>query len=226
MSLGMNGGNQMFDNVQTSRRALITFEVLNSVTHGLGFIWAVIASVILVVRATIMQVSTFEKVAIVLYIIGLMVFLLASTLFHALIFTKAAKLFQIFDHSGIYLVILGTYTPFTWIAMHNAVGFTIWGILAALTVGGIIYDVFLVGRFKWLSTTIYLVMGWMMAVAFPTIWHAIPHSAFWLLVAGGITYSVGAMVYMSKRPSSHLIWHFFVLAATVLMYASVYISLF
>ncbi|MCM0583456.1 hemolysin III family protein [Weissella diestrammenae] len=216
----------MFENVQVSRRALITYEVLNSVTHGLGFIWAVIASVVLLVQGSIHHMNSFERSAIVIYIIGLTTFLLASTLFHALIFTKAARLFQIFDHSGIYLVILGTYTPFVWIAMHNTTGYLIWTILALLTIGGIVYDVFLVGRFKWLSTTIYLIMGWMMAFVFPTLWQAIPHSAFWLLVVGGVTYSVGALVYMKKHPASHLIWHFFVLAATLLMYASVYITLF
>ncbi|MDR3190310.1 MAG: hemolysin III family protein [Lactobacillaceae bacterium] len=210
-----------------SKRYLITFEVLNAVTHGLGVIGAIIAAVFLIHQSLLHHFSGYAMWALGIYIFGIISFLLASTLFHSLIFTKAAKLFQFFDHSLIYFVILGTYTPYTWLFLHNALGFTIWGTLAFLTVAGIIYDLFFVGRFKWLSVTIYLVMGWMIILVVPMLWTAIPHSAFWLLFAGGITYSVGTIFYMlPKIPMGHVWWHLFVLVATGLMFASIYITLF
>ena len=123
-------------------------------------------------------------------------FLLASTLFHALVFTKAGKIFQFLDHSGIYLVILGSYTPYTWLFLPGKAGWPIWITILLLTIAGIIYDLFFVGRWPWLSVLIYVIMGWLIILAFPALHASLTPFAFNLLLAGGITYTLGAGVYL------------------------------
>ncbi|WEV54490.1 hemolysin III family protein [Leuconostocaceae bacterium ESL0723] len=209
-----------------SRKYQITYEVLNTVTHGLGFVLAILAGIFLLVHIAEQDPSPLELTAILIYIISISLFLLASTLFHALVFTRAAKVFQFLDHAGIYLVILGSYTPYTWLFIHGWVGWAIWGMIAAMTVAGLIYDFFWVGRWPWVSVVIYLVMGWMILLAMPILWGSLSHLAFWLLLAGGVVYSLGTIFYLiPKIPMGHVYWHMFVLLGAGLMYVSVYLSL-
>ncbi len=105
----------------------ILYEVLNAVTHGIGTLAAIICALFMVYQAFTHHLSAMSFTAIIIYIIGVISFLLASTLFHSLVFTRAAKIFQFFDHSFIYFVILGTYTPYTWIVLHNTTGYVMWG---------------------------------------------------------------------------------------------------
>lgn len=212
--------------MQRSKRYQITYEVLNAVTHGLGFLLAVLASIVLMVHVLRRPVTALEMTAIVIYISTIGFFLLASTLFHSLVFTRAAKLFQFFDHAGIYLVILGSYTPYTWLLIKGWQGWTIWTAIVTMTVAGLIYDLFFVGRWAWVSVTIYMIMGWMIVLAMPVLWGVLSPVAFWLLVAGGITYSAGTIFYLvPKIPMGHVYWHVFVLVGAGLMFASIYISL-
>lgn len=212
--------------MKRSKTYQIVYEVLNAVTHGLGFIMAVIGGIALILHIFREPVSVLEVVAIAIYIGTVGFFLLASTLFHSLIFTKAAKVFQFFDHAGIYLVILGTYTPYTWLLLGNWIGWSIWGAILALTIAGLTYDLFFVGRWPWVSVTIYLVMGWLIILAMPVLWGILSHTAFWLLLAGGIFYSLGTIFYLvPKIPMGHVYWHVFVLVGAGLMYFSIFISL-
>ncbi len=205
----------------------ILYEVLNAVTHGIGTLAAIICALFMVYQAFTHHLSAMSFTAIIIYIIGVISFLLASTLFHSLVFTRAAKIFQFFDHSFIYFLILGTYTPYTWIVLHNTTGYVMWGVLTFLTVAGLVYDLFFVGRWPWLSVTIYLIMGWIVIFALPEFWRALSPTAFWLLFAGGVTYSAGTIFYMNKRIFlGHVWWHLFVLIGTGLMYASIYLSIF
>lgn len=210
-----------------SKTYQIVYEVLNASTHGIGFLLAAIAGIALLFHIYHEgPVSSLELGAVVIYIISIATFLLASTLFHALIFTRAAKLFQFFDHAGIYLVILGSYTPFTWLVLKGWVGWAIWGTILAMTIAGMVYDLFLVGRWPWVSVTIYLIMGWLIILAMPILWGALAHTAFWLLLAGGVVYSLGTIFYLvPKIPMGHVYWHVFVLVGAGLMYASVYLTL-
>lgn len=114
--------------MQRSRRFQIVYEVLNAVTHGFGFILAVIAGVMLMIHVLSKPVTALTLTAVIIYISTVGFFLLASTLFHSLVFTRAAKIFQFFDHAGIYLVILGSYTPYTWLLIKGWVGWTIWAL--------------------------------------------------------------------------------------------------
>jgi len=145
--------------MQRSKRYQITYEVLNAVTHGLGFLLAVLAGIALMLHVLRRPVTTLEMTAIVIYISTIGFFLLASTLFHSLVFTRAAKLFQFFDHAGIYFVILGSYTPYTWLLIKGWQGWTIWGAILTMTIAGFTYDLFFVGRWPWVSVTIYMVLA-------------------------------------------------------------------
>lgn len=212
--------------MKRSKAYQITYEVLNAVTHGLGFLLAIAAGILLIFHILRRPVTGLEVTAIAIYVATVGFFLLASTLFHSLVFTRAAKVFQFFDHAGIYLVILGSYTPYTWLLIKGWVGWTIWGAILAMTVAGFIYDLFFVGRWPWVSVAIYLVMGWLIVLAMPVLWGVLSHTAFWLLVAGGLTYSAGTIFYLvPKIPMGHVYWHVFVLGGASLMFASIYISL-
>jgi hemolysin III len=212
---------------QTHRRYWITYETLNSVTHGVGVMAATVGAAVMLTKGFEAHFSWYTMLALTIYAASIITFLLASTLFHALVFTRAGKLFQFFDHSGIYLVILGSYTPYTWLFLPTQVGWSIWGTIAALSLAGIVYDLFFVGRWPWLSVAIYLIMGWLIVLAFPWLHGALTPFAFNTLLAGGITYSLGALVYLfPKIPMGHVYWHLFVLGGAGLMYASIFSMLF
>ena len=210
-----------------NRRYLITYETLNAVTHGIGVLAAIVGATLLMVNSVQHHFSAFTIVALAIYATSIISFLLASTLFHALIFTKAGKIFQFLDHSGIYLVILGSYTPYTWLFLEHSVCWTIWGTILLCTILGFVYDLFFVGRWPWLSVIIYVVMGWLIVLAFPALHIALTPFAFYLLLAGGITYTLGALLYLIPNlPLSHVYWHIFVLVGATLMYISIYSMLF
>ncbi|MFC4761264.1 PAQR family membrane homeostasis protein TrhA [Fructobacillus durionis] len=201
----------------------IVYEVLNASTHGLGFILAIIASICLLVKVSKESPSAIELAAVIVYVSSISLFLLASTLFHSLVFTKAAKIFQFMDHAGIYLVILGSYTPYTWLVLKWPVGWAIWTAILLMTIAGLIYDIFFVGRWPWVAVTIYLVMGWLIILVMPIIWSLLSPAAFWLLLAGGVTYSLGTIFYLLPQiPMGHVYWHLFVMLGAGLMYFSIY----
>ncbi|WP_257607379.1 PAQR family membrane homeostasis protein TrhA [Weissella sagaensis] len=210
-----------------NRRYLITYETLNAITHGLGVIAAIVGATLLIVNSVQHGFSTFTIVALSIYALSIISFLLASTLFHALIFTKAGKIFQFLDHSGIYLVILGSYTPYTWLFLDPKIGWPIWGTILSCTILGLIYDTFFVGRWPFVSVIIYVLMGWFIILALPALYGALSSLAFYLLLAGGITYTAGSLLYlMPKIPLNHVYWHLFVLVGATLMYLSIYDTLF
>ncbi|GAB6092103.1 PAQR family membrane homeostasis protein TrhA [Furfurilactobacillus curtus] len=204
-----------------SRAYEIVNEIFNATTHGIGFGLAIAGLVILVVRAvhtgSSLRVTTFA-----IYGSILVLFYLASTLFHALIFTRAKHLFQIFDHSAIYLLIAGTYTPYCLLVIGGAKGWWILSVIVLMAICGVIYKALWLGRYNVISTVIYVVMGWMCALAFPQLYHGLGPTGFWLLVSGGVAFTVGAIIYSFQDiPFGHVIWHLFVMLGTILMYFSV-----
>ncbi|XIF19419.1 MAG: hemolysin III family protein [Acetilactobacillus jinshanensis] len=153
----------------------------------------------------------------------LIIFYLMSSLFHSLYFTKAEKVFQIFDHCSIYLLIAGTYTPYCLVTIRGALGWTIFGVIWFMTVLGIVYKSIWLNDFRKLSTIIYVVMGWMCLIGFKALWDGLGPHGFGLLFWGGVTFTVGAVIYSLKRiPYGHVIWHLFVMLGTALMYFSIY----
>lgn len=212
-------------NFRDTKRYQIIYEILNAVTHGVGFLLATAGYVVLLVLEALQHRGPFAMTAFAIYGASVCLFLLMSTLFHSLVFTRARRVFQIFDHAGIFLVIFGSYTPYCWIAIGGWQGWTIWSVILAMTIAGILYEIFFVGRWLWLSVIIYIIMGWMIVLALPTLWHSISHLSFWLLFAGGVTYTLGAGIYSIKKiPFGHVWWHIFVIAGATLMYFSILFS--
>ena len=201
----------------------IVYEVLNAATHGVGFCLALVASVFLIQKVSSQSPSPLTIAAVTIYILSILLFLLASTLFHSLVFTKAAKVFQFMDHAGIYLVILVYYTPYTWLVLKWPIGWAIWTAILVMTFAGLVYDIFFVGRWPWVAVTIYLVMGWLIILVMPIIWQSLSPAAFWLLLTGGVVYSLGTIFYLVPQiPMGHVYWHVFVIIGAGLMYFSIY----
>ena len=206
---------------ERSKAYHVVDNVLSAVVHGIGFGLAVAGLVILIVKAahtgSALRITTFA-----IYGSCMILLYLFSTLYHSLIFTRARKVFQIFDHSSIFIAIAGSYTPYTLVAIGGAEGWWMFGIIWALTVFGIVYYIFNRGK-HWIGDTIlYIAMGWMVILAASQLYPRLGPTGFWLLVWGGVAYTFGCLFFsMRNLPFSHVIWHFFVLLGSVLMYFSV-----
>lgn len=206
---------------QPSRRYQIVNEVLNAVTHGIGVGLSIAGLVLLVIRGVQLG-GAMRITAYSLYGALLVIFYLASTLFHSLVFTRASHLFQIFDHCAIYLLIAGTYTPYCLVVIKGALGWTIFGVIWAMAILGVIYKSLWLGKYQKLSTIIYVVMGWFCVLGFKPLYNGLGIHGFILLVLGGVAFTLGAVIYSFKGIKfGHVIWHLFVLLGTILMYFSV-----
>jgi hemolysin III len=189
-------------------------EIANSASHGLGFLATVAAFPVLVMAAQqrgdtagIVGASVFATTMVLLY--------LASTLFHALPRCRAKRVFQILDHSAIYLLIAGTYTPFTLGVLRGSWGWTLFGIVWGLAVVGTVLKALGGVRYTTLSTWMYLAMGWVVVIAAETVWTLVPGWGLFWLVAGGVAYTAGAVFFMAERIRYfHFVWHLFVVAGT------------
>lgn len=190
-------------------------EIMNAVTHGLGTLFAVIALGVLS-AAAYMNGGTWHLTSSIIYGVSMVLLYLASTLYHSFTNQKIKDLFKIVDHSAIYLLIAGTYTPFTLIPLHGTIGWTIFTIVWSLAAVGIVFKIFFVKRFKVFSTLCYVGMGWFAVVMIkPLLASMHIHGLYWML-AGGAFYTIGAVFYLAKRiPFNHAIWHLFVIAGTV-----------
>ncbi|HAT54398.1 MAG TPA: hemolysin III [Lactobacillus sp.] len=206
---------------QHSRTYNIVNEIFNAITHGIGFGLAIAGLVILIIRA-VHTGSSLRIVTFTIYGSILILFYLSSTLFHALVFTKAKHVFQVFDHSAIYLLIAGTYTPYSLLVIRGVRGWVILSVIWVMAIAGIVYKSIWLGKFNIVSTVIYVIMGWMCLFAFPQLYHGLGLTGFWLLVSGGIAFTVGAVIYSFKQiPFGHVIWHLFVMLGSALMYFSI-----
>lgn len=131
-------------------------------------------------------------------------------------------MFSIFDHSAIYILIAGTYTPFLLISLQGALGWTLFGIIWGLAILGILFKVFFIHRFEFVSLMFYVLMGWLIIFAIKPLIQSITMAGFWFLLAGGLLYTIGAVFYAWRRiPYNHAIWHVFVIAGSACMYFSI-----
>ncbi|WP_125604766.1 PAQR family membrane homeostasis protein TrhA [Lapidilactobacillus bayanensis] len=198
-------------------------EVFSAITHGVGFLLAVAALVLLVVKAS----ATHDVLRIVTFTIYgscMALLYLFSMLYHSLFFTKARHVFQIFDHSSIFILIAGTYTPYTLVAIGGWHGWTIFGIIWALAIAGILMKILFTNAPQFYETILYVLMGWMIILASQPLAKAIGQTGLWLLIAGGIAYTFGALLYsMRGIKYIHVIWHIFVMIGSILMFFSVYL---
>ena len=198
------------------RRYTVGEEIANSVSHGVGALLSIAALVLLIVRA-VEHGGGIRLLAALLMGIGLLVEYLFSTLYHAIAPAGAKRVFRVLDHCGIYLLIAGSYAPFALVALADYGGIWLAAVVWGIALVSIVAECFLRERQpKWLTALIYVILGWLVIFKVGTLYQVLPGPAFWLLVAGGISYTVGALFYIPKHvPYLHFVFHLFTLAGSV-----------
>ncbi|WP_252311169.1 hemolysin III family protein [Sinobaca sp. H24] len=193
-------------------------EMVNASIHAIGVLFSIAALVILLIHAgtpaPVISVSIYGSTMLFLY--------MSSTLVHFVKEGKAKDIFEIFDHAAIYLFIAGTYTPLLFHALDGALSWTLFGIVWGIAVLGVIFKIFFVKRFLFLSTIFYIGMGWIIVFAWVPLSENLPGGGLNLLIAGGILYTAGSVFYVWRRiPYHHGIWHVFVLVASFLHFLAI-----
>ena len=203
----------------SSRKKLLEYsvleEVIHAATHGVGVLLS-IAGLSWMLYLSIVAADPWRIVASSIYGATLIALFLASTVYHSLYASRHREIFKLLDHCAIYLLIAGTYTPFLLVAMRTDTGWWLFGTIWALATAGIVKKLYFRHRFPKVALASYLAMGWLVVVAAPQLAEAIgPNGMAWL-VAGGISYSVGAIFYALERiPFNHAVWHVFVLGGGI-----------
>lgn len=193
-------------------------EVANAVTHGIGTLLSIAACVLLIVFAA-QSGSAMKVVCASIYGACLIILFLMSTLYHAIVPEKAKRVFRIFDHTSIFVLIAGSYTPIALVTLGGALGWTIFGIVWGVSVLGIVLNSISIERFKRFSMILYVALGWCVIFVIKTVLEKLPLPAFLLLLAGGIAYTLGIVFYKMKNVKyMHSVWHLFVLAGAILQY--------
>lgn len=190
-------------------------EIANSITHGIGAAMSIAALVILVVSAS-GHGNPMRVVSLSLYGVTLILLYLSSTLYHSFSNQRIKHFFKVMDHSSIYLLIAGSYTPIVLVAMGGAWGWAVFGIVWAMAVGGIAAKIFLTGNYGKISVLFYIAMGWIIVVAIKPMLQAVPLKFLVWLLIGGLSYTFGIIFYAwEKMPYNHTVWHLFVLGGSV-----------
>ncbi len=197
-------------------------ELFNAISHGLGALLGVVALVVLVATSSATE-HTMKIVSSVVYGSSLILMYSASTFYHLTQRPHIKKILKILDHSCIYILIAGSYTPYTLVVLNGGWGWSLFGVTWGLALSGVIFKLFFTGRFEWLSLTIYLLMGWMAVFALKPLIENLPLGGILWLVAGGLFYTLGVIFYAidGKYHLSHFIWHLFVLAGSICQFFAV-----
>lgn len=196
-------------------------EIANSVTHGVAALLSIAG---LVVMLSMMPVTAGAATITAAAVFGAsMIFLYtASTLYHAIPNLRVKRILQVLDHSAIYVMIAGSYTPFCLVTLKGTTGTMLCIAVWSIALAGIILQPVLMKRAEWLNCLLYLLLGWCVVLVFEPLMAALPSAGIWLLAAGGVVYSLGVIFYLWERiPYNHAIWHLFVLGGTVLQFFSV-----
>ncbi|WP_410769291.1 PAQR family membrane homeostasis protein TrhA [Fontibacillus sp. BL9] len=190
-------------------------EIANAITHGIGALLSLAGLVLLVVFSS-MKGTAWHVVSFTVYGVSMLLLYSCSTLVHSFKEGKVKDLFEFFDHSSIYIFIAGTYTPFMLVAIRGPLGWSLFGVVWGIALLGVVFKAFFVKRFLFMSTIFYLIMGWLIVIAWGPLVAAVPDTGIVLLVTGGILYSLGTIFYVWRAfPYHHAIWHLFVLAGSV-----------
>jgi hemolysin III len=196
-------------------------EIANAITHGIGLLLSIAGFVVLLVLAALRG-TAWHIVACSIYGATLICLYTASTLYHAVISPRVKRALRIFDHSAIYLLIAGTYTPFLLVSLRGPWGWSLFGVIWGLALVGVLFKFWFVERFAILSTAVYIAMGWLVVIAAKPVITHLPLTAIIWLLAGGLAYTGGVIFFAAKRiPYSHAIWHLFVLAGSICHYFAV-----
>lgn len=189
-------------------------EVANSVSHGIGLL-AALAAFPLLVTSALQRGSAMEIAGASVFATTVVLLYLTSTLFHAFPQSRAKRVFQVLDHSAIYFLIAGTYTPFTLGVLHGRWGWILFGLVWGMAVVGTVLKVLGGVRYNTLSTFVYIAMGWLVVIAADVVWALVPAWGIFWLFAGGIAYTAGAAFFLAERIRYfHFVWHLFVIAGT------------
>jgi hemolysin III len=189
-------------------------EIANSITHGIGAALGVAALVVLVTFAGI-QGDAWKVVSFSVYGATLVLLYLASTFYHSFRSSRVKRVFRIFDHASIYLLIAGTYTPFALVSLRGGWGWTIFGLIWGLAVCGVVLKSLALGKFRALTMILYVAMGWLILVALKPLFAALPAMGFAWLLVGGLCYTGGLVFFALKQRYAHAVWHLFVLAGSI-----------
>ena len=191
-------------------------ELANAITHGIGALISIACLTLLIVFASLYG-NVWHIVSFSIYGTSMLILYASSTLVHSFPPGKAKDLFEILDHSAIYLFIAGTYTPILFIVVQGVLGWTLFGIIWGIATLGIVFKIFFVKKFLVISTVFYLLMGWMAMFAIKPIVMTLPLQGTLFLIGGGVLYSLGTVFYIWRGfKFHHAVWHLFVLGGTIL----------
>ena len=204
-----------------ARLARIRNEIASAWTHGVGAAAALAGGAVLITLAALHG-DGWQLGAAIVFGITLLLLYLASTLYHSIRHPVAKGRLKVFDHCAIYLLIAGTYTPFTLIGLRGPWGWSLFAAIWTLALAGVVFKLFYTGRFKRLSTLIYVAMGWLVLVAIKPVMANLDGWTFGWLIAGGVFYTLGTFFYHRESvPYAHAIWHLFCIAGSVCHYVAV-----
>jgi len=197
-------------------------EIANAITHGIGAVLSVGMLVMLVVFASL-EGNAWHVVSVSIYGVTMLVLFVSSTLVHSFPAGKMKDLFEIFDHSAIYLFIAGTYTPILLVPLRGSLGWTLFGIIWGMAILGVIFKVFFVKRFVVLSTLFYVLMGWLLIIAWGPLTTEVPAAGITYLILGGVMYSIGSIFYVWRSFTyHHMVWHLFVLGGSIFHFFTIF----
>ncbi|PMH45387.1 hemolysin III family protein [Vibrio sp. 10N.286.49.B3] len=198
-------------------------ESANSISHGLGVLFGIIALWLLLDKAMLEQVDLLTWFSMASYGLSIIILFLASTLYHSVTSTTLKRQFKTFDHCAIYLLIAGTYTPFLLVALRTPLAIGLMIVIWAIALFGIVMKVAFMQKFERMSLFTYLAMGWLSLIVIYQLYMYVDLNSLILLAIGGVVYSLGVIFYVVDRiPYNHAIWHLFVLAGAVIHFFAIY----
>ena len=198
-------------------------EKINVVSHAIGIVLASMGLILLLIKGFNHENPT-NIISYTIFALSMVLLYTASTLYHNSKEEQKRKHLKIFDHASIYVLIAGTYTPFALIALQGTVGWLIFGIAWGIAVTGIILKLFFTGRFKIVSTIMYVLMGWIVIFAIGPMRERLSTEALFWLFAGGASYTIGALLYSIKKiPYNHAMFHILVLGGTFCHFLAIYL---
>tara|TARA_B100000809_G_C14929023_1_gene456231 strand:+ start:123 stop:782 length:660 start_codon:yes stop_codon:yes gene_type:complete len=197
-------------------------EKLNVISHGIGFLLSISALVLLVIRSSLYG-NAYHVVSFTIFGSSLVVLYAASTLYHNSKKEKVRARLNIFDHASIFILIAGTYTPYVLVSLNGLMGWILFGITWGAAAIGVTLKIFYIGKYEKLSTVLYVLMGWIIIIAIKPLIENLPTEGLFWLFTGGISYTIGAVLFSLKRLKlNHAIFHFFVLIGSVSHFISIY----
>ena len=200
-----------------------TEEKLNIWSHAFGIFLSIIALVLLIIKA-LQQDNIWMMISFPIFGVSLILLYLASTLYHASKEPQKRFKLKVFDHAAIYVLIAGSYTPFTLVSLNGETGWLIFSMVWVMAFTGIILKLFFTGRFKVVSTAMYVLMGWLIVFYFQDLTASLHEKGVFYLILGGVLYTIGAILYSIKKIKfNHAIFHFFVLAGSFCHFLSIYL---